>query len=83
MDVWNKVRLFILGLGLTYVASTFIIFTWLFLEAYQSPDKTLLIGINWYGEAKAELIIISFLLGPAAYFLMWSLIKVYASEDHN
>ena len=36
------------------------IMIWTFYTAYFNPSKTVIVGINWYGEANIEIVLVTF-----------------------
>lgn len=69
MDIKEVLRI----IGLTGLTAGNFMFIWIFLQAYRSSSKTLLVDINRIGEANLELGIIILLIPCSLYFIWWYL----------
>ena len=68
-----KLKHYIIAIGLGNFLATNVMMLWTFLIAYSSPDKSVIVYINRYGEATLELwlIIPMFIISVLSiYFIM-------------
>jgi len=63
-------------MGLVGIMAGYSLMLWTFMTAYSRESKSVLVQIDWYGEALVELIISLILLPCAVYFAWWSINKM-------
>ena len=63
------------GLGLSFLVGIYLVFSYTFLRAYISPDKTVTIDINAIGEASFELLLLVFMVPFVLLTTIWTVIK--------
>ena len=65
-----KGRLLVLKIGFISAVGMFFLMAHTFMAAFLHPSKTVLIGIDWMGEAWIELILLM-VMTPSVLYLMW------------
>ena len=76
MDIRKTVKIFALKTGLASSVGMFGLMVHTFLTAYFHPTKAVTVGINWYGEADFELVLILFMI-PSVAYLLYFFIRIF------